>query len=72
MNDYDENTTICGYNLKELILFAETCRKCNVSEEDLHMFATGASVFIEKIINIMNEDFIKHITDAIDRIGKIT
>ena len=72
MNDYDENTTVCGYNLKELILFAEMCRRCNVSEEDLHMFATETAVCAEKITSIITEDFIKHITDAIDRICQTT
>lgn len=36
--EYDENATICGYNLKELILFAEMCRRLGITEEELHDF----------------------------------
>lgn len=36
--EYDENSTVCGYNLKELIFFAMMCRRHGISEEDIHEF----------------------------------
>ena len=34
--------TVCGYSVKELVFFAEMCRRHEISEKDLHDFCLGA------------------------------
>lgn len=39
----NENAIICGYSLKELILFANACRREGIEEKDLKDFCDNAT-----------------------------
>lgn len=37
-----KNCTICGYNFEELMIFADACRKHDISNDDLKEFCANA------------------------------
>lgn len=50
----DENTTICGYNARELIIFADACKKHDISPEMMHDFCALA----ESAYNYIMDEFL--------------
>jgi len=70
MIEFDENATICGYNVKELILFAQVCRKQGISEEDLHAFVTQSEWIYEVVSKTIENSLIESSQKFIDEITK--
>ena len=54
-----EHTTVCGYPFKELMVFADACRKYNVSESDMHEFCLNAESAWQYIMDKMHEQMDK-------------
>ena len=54
-----EHTTVCGYPFKELMVFADACRKYNVSESDMHEFCLNAESALQYIMDKMHEQMDK-------------
>ena len=56
-----EHTTVCGYPFKELMVFADACRKYNVSESDMREFCVNAESAWNYIMDKMNEQMKKQV-----------
>lgn len=55
--------TVMGYNMKDLLVFAEACRKCGVEDHDLLRFSRDVGAGLEFVVRYeqeMIENAIKH------------
>ncbi len=52
-----KNCTICGYTFDELVVFADACRKCNISNENLKDFCENAKSAYDYIMNEIEKGF---------------
>ena len=60
MTDYyfstiDETSTVCGFRLEELVLFANACRRQGIDETDLKMFANNCGMAYDFIADLFKE-----------------
>lgn len=53
--------TIYGYPLKELMLFAQCCRRQGITEDELHSFCLDA----EAIYSFIKEEFDRSIEESL-------
>lgn len=51
-----ERSRFCGYTLKELLAFADACRRQGISEEHLHVFYKNAESAFKYIMEIITEN----------------
>lgn len=56
-----EHTTFCGYPFKELMVFADACRKYNVSKSNMREFCVNAESAWNYIMDKMNEQMKKQV-----------
>ncbi len=54
--------SICGYNAEELIIFADACRKQNISPEMMHDFCTN----IQAIYSYVNDELKNKLIHELD------
>ena len=54
-----EKTTFCGYSAEELLVFADACKRNNISKEELHNFCLNAESAFNYIMSKMQEQFVK-------------
>lgn len=45
-----EKSTFCGYSAHDLLMFADACRRKNISEKDLHDFCLNANSAFEYVM----------------------
>ena len=55
--------TIYGYPLKELMLFAQCCRRQGITEDELHSFCLDT----EAIYSIIKEEFDRSIKESLEK-----
>ena len=65
-------TTICGYQINDLVLFANACRSSGITENELHDFvlnyeyayklglSCANSILIEKVSDIVKDETRSH------------
>lgn len=56
-----ERSTYCGYTLKELLMFADACKRQGITEEHLHIFWKNAECVYNYIMELIDEGFKKSI-----------
>lgn len=52
-----EKTTFCGYSPKELLLFADACRRQGITEYQLHIFLINTESAFNYVMEKINEMF---------------
>ncbi len=52
-----KNCTICGYTFGELMIFADACRKCDISNDDLKDFCMNAKSAYNYIMSEIEKGF---------------
>ena len=52
----EQHKTIYGYNIDELLIFAQMCRENNITEDDLHRFATDSSMMYQVICDAIHKE----------------
>lgn len=65
MNNMDEllDSTVCGYRVKELLLFAEACRKQGITETELHDFCLNVESAYQLVIDEQREVTEKYLAE---------
>ena len=61
-----KNCTIFGYTFEELIIFADACRKCNISNDDLKNFCEDARNAYTYVRNEIEKEFIRAISRQLE------
>ena len=56
------NCTICGYTFGELVVFADACRKYNISNENLKDFCENAKSAYDYIMGEIEKGFEKEMS----------
>lgn len=56
-----ERSTYCGYTLKELLMFADACRRQGITEDKLYVFWASAESAFNYIMEKITEDAMKSI-----------
>ena len=54
-----EKSTFCGYSAQDLLMFADACRRKNISKEDLHEFCLNANSAFEYVMEKISEQMEK-------------
>jgi predicted transcriptional regulator len=67
-----EKSTFCGYSAKELLMFADACRRSNINEVDLHEFCTNVESAWKYIIEKTHEEIEKEIERQISTWGSFS
>lgn len=57
-----EKTTFCGYSAEKLLMFADACRKNNITEEELHNFCLNAESAFNYILSKIQEESAKRLS----------
>ena len=57
-----KNCTICGYTFGELMIFADACRKSNISNDDLKDFCKNAKNAYDYIVSEIEKGFERELT----------
>jgi len=57
--------TICGYSLNELMIFADACRKQNISNDDLKEFCVNVKNVYTYVMNEIGKSFNEEIERAL-------
>ena len=55
-----KNAELCGYNLEELMIFAEACRKAGIEQKDIHAFCENVESAFNYIHSKMLEELDRH------------
>lgn len=58
-----EPMTICGYNVQDLVMFAEACRKARISENELRQFCLSYETIYRTIQKSFEEELQKSIAE---------
>lgn len=51
-----EASTICGYSAKEIALFADACRRCGITEAEMHQFLHDTESIMAYVMEKFLED----------------
>lgn len=51
-----EASTICGYSAKEIALFADACRRCGITEAEMHQFLQDTESLMKYVMEKFLED----------------
>lgn len=50
-----ENSRLCGYSFKELLLFADMCRRINITTEEMHNFCLSVENAFKYVLSKIEE-----------------
>ena len=51
-----ETSPICGYSAKEIMVFADACRRCGITEAEMHHFIQYTEMLMGYVMNKLVED----------------
>lgn len=54
-----EKSTFCGYSAKELLLFADACRRSGITDEEMHEFCLCAENVFKYVLFKVSENLEK-------------
>ena len=57
-----EKTTFCGYSAEKLLMFADACKRNNITEEELHDFCLNAESAFNYILSKIQEESAKRLS----------
>lgn len=56
-----EKSTFCGYSAKELLLFADVCRRSGITHEEMHEFCLCAESVYKYVLSKVSESLEKEL-----------
>ena len=68
-----EESEICGYNFRELVMFAEACQMQGITKDDLKDFCMNAEGAVQYVIDKIEEDLdykFDKIEEGLDRMAE--
>lgn len=62
-----EKTTICGYSAKELMLFADACRRNGITSENVREFKLNAETAAQYVTALVKEQLARELTEGMKK-----